>query len=247
MSQGSVLFGIAAVAVAATVTIYVAITPPPADMAVLIDTSVSVDRNCGGLKGLAMTTMANTSRFRKGSSLSILAMGTSALNTQPRLQWSGPIPYGAGVVFGQDAERDKQVQGQFEAEIGNACTSAEPGTHSPIFEMARQGIAHLRSGANGCKGEDACILLIKTDLEDDVHAVLKVEIAKIRKGQAANLPAELHGVLDNRGIRVQFCGLSELAKRSGKSPAVASQEELKRLWLPLFSDPGVVSFQPYCR
>lgn len=247
MNQGSILFGIAAVAVSATVITYIAMTPPPTSMAELIDTSVSVDRNCKGLKELTLARIANEPGFRNGSTLSILAMGTSAENAQPRLLWNGAIPFGPEIIFGRDAERSKQVQTQFESEIENACVSAEPSKHSPILEMTRQGIAHLRSVADGCTGEGTCILIIKTDLEDDVHAKLSAEIAKIRKGLAASPPAELIGVLDNRGIRVQFCGLSELAKRSGKSPAVASQEELKRLWQSLFSEPDLVSFQPYCR
>lgn len=247
MNQGSILLGFVGVVVVATVATYFFVTPPPAHIGVLIDTSVSVDRKCQELKDFTVAVIARHPAFRNGSSLSMLTMGGSAANAQPRLQWSGAIPFGTGVVFGQDAERDQEAQEEFEAQIENACASAEPSTHSPIFEMTRQGIAHLRSGNTGCKDSDTCMLIVKTDLEDDVHPLVKRAIGNLRNGKIVALPDELRGVLDNRGMQVQFCGLSELAKRSRNSPAVTSQEDLKRLWQSFFSDPALVSFQPYCR
>jgi hypothetical protein len=220
---------------------YLATIEPLAHAATGIDPSGSVVRNCGGLRAATQAMIGGRSGIREGSTLTVLVMGADARNTQPAIAFTGPVPIAPDTVMGRDEEAFRQQHDAFFGEVELACETAANTNNSPIYELVKQGIAHLRS--LGCTADGRCSYLVKTDLDDDVHPALRDAIARSVKDANVAIPSGLAGSIDNAGIALTFCGVSEVERRRTAS---SSPDARIRIWSALFTHPELVSFQPFC-
>lgn len=221
--------------------------PALAHIAIAVDGSDSVKPNCKGVVR-AYSGIATPERgFREGSIVSVLTMGRSRMDMHPRLQAQAAIPFPSGDVYGVDREAEERRKREFEQQLATDCEVASGAADSPIYEMIRQALAHLRSKSIGCAPDGNCHLLVKSDLDEDVNAPLKQMLDALRTKPDTMLPDALVGSLDNAGISVTICGYSEVKPgASGGRPGL-SQDALLRTWQSLFRDPESVNLQPYCQ
>jgi hypothetical protein len=216
---------------------------PLAHTILALDPSVSVQRNCRDLRDGTKTFLESKAGIREGSTLTMLVMGRSAHNPNPKAVFSELIPVPLDTVYG-DKEAQKQAEAQFYARIEQVCEAEQGGSGSPIYELVQQGIAQLRGPALGCKPEGRCYYLIKTDLDDDVKPALRAVLQRAVRVPDVPLPPEFARSIDNAGIEITFCGVAEVTDRRTSG---ASAEVRMRIWKELFTHPELVSFQPFCK
>lgn len=219
----------------------------PAHLAVGDDASLSVERNCAGLRG-ETAALLKRAEIREGSTLTFLAMSGNPADPEPELRLHEPVPVAGDRVYGQ-AEQQRQYEAAMTAlldGVESACEQAEDARHTPLYQLVRQGLNHLRSGELGCGDDGRCFFLVKTDLLEDVHPELREWLEKAARGETPEAPAHLVRSLDNGGIEVAFCGTSELRAPTKKAPPAAPVEARQRIWRELFTRPELVSFRPFC-
>ncbi len=220
--------GIAALVVGAFVWWrYVQITsaPPPAQLAIIIDASSSMQRDCIAVQNIARRAVSMTG-VKSGSTLTIIRTGDEATKLEPQLVFQDAIPgpVGAGPFSGH---RRAQIAGNsFANRAKSACADIDRTNQSPIVKAVRRGLAHL-SGL-GCTRESGCLLVVISDLQDND------ELAPTRRN--AKAPA----VLDNTGIRVALCGFSGTVQDG----SAGNTDALLATWKGLFVEP--VKFAPFC-
>lgn len=242
-SKQQYLVGFGAMAAIAGVAIYFQVTAPPlAHAVVAIDPSASVERNCPGVRDFTRTLVSGKPGIGDGSRLAVLTMGTSSADTQPKRRVDEAMPVEPDSVYGQ-AERKaafRQSQDALFEQVKHACEGAPSGRQSPVYEMTRQGIAHLRG--LGCAPGGTCLLIVKSDLDEDVQSGLRDTLRSAAKPDA--LPATLAGSLDNAGIEIHVCGMSEV--RAARQATASSPDRRVAIWTKLFTAPQLFSVRPYC-
>ncbi len=227
------------------VGIYVHIhTTPPAHIVITPDNSGSVEPGCNGLIQ-ATQMLLGTEDFQKGSTVTLLAMGRSALAPEPRRVFSAQIPTESEDVYGKDPDAYKEAMNRFLMGLQNACSEAQssPAADSPILRLVERGLAHLRTV---CAPNGGCYLIVKSDLIETVDARLTRAISRAASDGSVSVAPELAGTLDNTGISVRFCGVSQVTPRKPRTPAPPSPETLGRIWKSLFTHPDLVSIEPFC-
>jgi hypothetical protein len=244
MSREGALIGLGALALAGVVGWHLMHFKPPADVGIGIDPSASVERKCGDLRGAVKAFIDKQPGIREGSTLTVLIMGTDASNAGPKLAWRDPLPVAPDTVFGVDKKKQAEKEAAFYSRIEEACQTAKAGGGSPIYELVQQGIAHLRAPASGCGPESRCYYLVKTDLDEDVQPALRSLMQRAAKSGDVEVPAGLARSINNDGIQVTFCGVSEVAPRRTSG---AARETRQRIFTELFTSPELVSFQPFCK
>jgi hypothetical protein len=207
-----------------------------AKVALSLDPSASVERNCASYAKGSVAWLASRPGIQEGSTVSMFLMGLDAVNTQASLAFDQAIPVPSDVVIGGKPEEYRASMGDLEHEIEHQCETARAGRNSPIYEMVRQTIEHLRS--QGCKANGRCFVLLKSDMDDDAQQQLRA----LRTGSP--LPADLAGSLDNAGIDVEICGTSEVAPR--RTASSMSVTERVHLWKQMFTHAELVSTRPSC-
>lgn len=219
---------------------------PPRHEAVALDPSSSVEANCDGLRASVLRIIKESPGIGRGSTLSFLEMGKSVYDPTPKLRFSVAIPEKPVKVFGSNPEEHKRKLEELAGQVKTACEQAKPGTSSPIYELVKYSLAHLRGGEYQCGAKHPCTLLVKTDLDDDAQPELRQVIGRSIKDPAVAVPGSLARSLDNMGIEVAFCGTAEVKPRAEGS-ASSSLESRMRIWRELFTDPANVTFRPYCQ
>jgi hypothetical protein len=230
-----------ALCVAGAIVAHHMMTPPPAHVVLAIDHSLSVARNCGGLRKEGERLLAQPA-VQQGSTVTLLGIGRSARDPEPARLFDKPVPTESDAVFGRDDSAFQREQAAFLSQLEKSCEAAEASKDSPIVRLVTQGLAHLRS--RNCRADGRCFLTIATDMQEDVEPALRAAIERVARRPSTPLPPTLAGTLDNAGIEVRFCGGSEL--RPGAKRLRAAPETLARLWKGIFTHPELVSFQPFC-
>jgi len=219
----------------------------PAHIAAGVDRSLSVQANCPGFAGAIGSTF-DLPGIRKGSTLSLLAIGPNPRDPQPDLLWTESIPIADDSIYGRDENarvHEHETQRLLDRVTGD-CEAGEPTLHTPLLAMVERGLELLGGGAFDCGSDGGCLLLIKTDLLEDVDPALTALLAAAAKDPDVAVPPELVGRLDNRGVEVVYCGTSETHPLATNAPDPPSIEARKRIWRALHSEPDLVSFTPYC-
>ena len=220
--------------------------PPLAHILVGVDRSRSVEPNCAGLRSAAEA-LLDRPGVGVGSTFTLLSMGAHARAPEPQLLLSASIPIPSDRVVGQSAQAKayEQERSAFLAGLASRCESIEETTHTPLYQMVERGLTHLRGLQEGCPPGASCVLLIKSDLLEDVQPELRAALDAATKDTDTPVPSALAGRLQNDGIDVIFCGTAEVrAPAKGTiAPPIAVRE---RIWRALFSRPEAVSFQPFC-
>jgi len=208
------------------------------------DSSISVEKKCADLRNALQSFLVNKPGIRDGSTLAFLVIGADFRNPDPSLRFSEVIPVRSDSVYGQDEQKFHQAENQFFDKVEGICEAAEVRRSSPIYELVRQGIAHLRSV--GCGPGGPCYYLIKTDLDEDIQPELRAAIERAAKNPSAEVSPELSGSIDNRAVVIHVCGTSEATPRRETGRAPASPDARIRIWRQLFTHPELVSFSPFC-
>lgn len=219
-------------------------TSYPVQFDVVEDFSASHAHPCNSLQGLAEQVIESPDASL-GSTLTVLATGDRATADEPHRIATYPIPAIRKVAEGQ-GELQKQRAAILD-ELRTKCQSVPQASISPIFLGVKEAVADLR--AHGCGITSRCTLFVDSDLEENVEPSIR-ERLNGRTRRAGPLPP----AIKNAGIRVSFCGLA-MTVRNGKAgkkwvraaPRDAIQDDqLRRTWLHLFTDPSAVRFAPYC-
>jgi len=235
--------GIFLICIAAALTIQRWQSRPPAHIGLAIDASGSVKRNCAGVMKEAEAAIKKEG-VQRGSTLTVLGIGESRANREPTVLFDRAIPIEEDGVFGKEDGAYARERDGFLAAALKACEAERSSSDSPILALVQRSVEHLRSRGCGTRGgSDGCLLLVHSDLAEDVDPRLRRAITRAILKPAAEVPSELVGVIDNSRIAVAFVGTSEVATR--RSEKRAGPDTLTRLWSKLFTHPELVSFKPF--
>jgi len=212
----------------------------------LIDHSLSHPDTCLSVAGLAER-IVHMDTFASGSMLTALVLGDEGSANEPRRFAQYQIPRSNKAIEGRTANLRQQQE--LVQDIQERCEAIPRTMISPIFLGVKQAIAELRS--LGCKEDFACVLYVGSDGEENMEQSIKHAL-RGSPGDGPSLPAPLN----NKGIQTVFCGIAVTAGRvvdpSGREirkllPHDASRDDgLKNTWSSLFTEPALVSFEPYC-
>lgn len=205
----------------------------------IIDPSASITQNCLGIVDISVLSRPE---LRDRSRLTLLAMGRGVHDTEPKVLLNRPFPMRPNKVIGKDEKGFEREWESFRKAVQDACEGTGVTDQSPILSAVRAAVSHLRS--QKCTANGKCFLVMKTDLEEDVEPSLKAAVGLILKGKPAELPVELARSIDNAGINIEFCGISETSPRRDRLRA--NPDALSRLWRNIFTHSQLVSIKPFC-
>lgn len=215
---------------------------PPVQILAAMDHSSSVAGNCSGLEQETRSAIAQQG-IRNGSMFTILLMGSSTQDAEPRVIFSHPIPVPSSNIYGRNPVAFEKRHSEFLAKVRSACESTGRAQDSPIFRMFQRAVDQLR---RTCSPTAMCYLFAKTDLEETSDPLLTQVLARAAKDPSVSLPPTLARSIDNSGISVEICGVAEKTARRGGVRSSASPEALGRLWKAIFTHPELVSMHPFC-
>jgi hypothetical protein len=199
--------------------------PLPAHVALVIDASDSVRRDCEKDLGVAKASM-NARGVRRGSTFAIIRTGDDNTKLEPQMVFEGDIPAtSAGGPF--NGQRKAQAErGLFLAQAKSACESIKQTKQSPLVKAVRRALVHLHN--LGCAATSGCVLVVRSDLQDTDEL------------GAAQAKSAGDAVLDNTGIGVVLCGFSETVSDG----AATQTDALLSKWKGLFIEP--IRAEPFC-
>jgi hypothetical protein len=226
--------------------IHVHANQAPNHFEIVMDPSLSHPDGCEPLLGLAEQSL-HADAVSQDSTLTVLVLGDAATANEPWQLGTYSIPVTRKVLEGKTGSLRRQEE--LLSDIRHKCVAIHRTNISPIFLGVKQAVADLR--AHGCDQMSHCRVFVDSDLEENVEISIKEELNRTRTTKLA-LPARL----DNQGIEVSFCGLTVTAGRivnpSGREILGLSSRDpnrddrLRQVWRSLFTQPALVSFEPYC-
>jgi hypothetical protein len=182
--------------------------------------------------------------LNKGSTFIALTTGDASTACEPMLVAEYEAPISKKFIEGKAAEDARKKQ--MICDLSTRVKSLKRTRVSPIFVAVKRGVEQLR--AKGCTPESDCYLFIKTDGEELTESAIKNALRG--KANKDKLPAPI----ENQGIRVVFCGLSEtlgeLNEGAGKRSLTQAHDHkrldrIREVWSSLFTDQEIVSFEPF--
>jgi hypothetical protein len=209
------------------------------------DPSDSVPKDCGRIVSLTERVLAMP-ETGEGSTIALFVLGDKATANEPQLLGEFQVPVIRRVIEGQRAaEREKQ---ELLAAVRERCGAAEELQVSPIFQAIKRSIEHLKTvGTAG----DSRYLFIQTDGEETENPQIKKAL-----NQAVGTESKLPPPIQNKGLHVTFCGMAETVgevvgsdknvRRKSKQRDPGRADRLQEVWAKLFTNPELVSFEPYC-
>jgi len=221
---------------------------PPAHIALVLDASDSMQENAGQQAVLGLLKGGlRVPGIKKGSKLFVSVVGGPATAMEPVAVASMDIPVSNRVMEGRGAvekERRELVSKVLEEYSSKAIETK----CTPVFLAVKRGLDQLH--AAGCREKSTCYLFVRSDGEETEEPWIRESISRLRvpKNGAPS-------VLDNRGIKVRWCGLAETRgvlteknKKRSLTPqrSAARSEFLVSVLRSLFSEPDNVIFEPFC-
>jgi hypothetical protein len=214
--------------------------------AIVMDPSLSHPGGCESLLGLADQVL-HADGISQNSTLTVLVLGDASTANEPWQLGRYSIPVTRRVLEGKTS--NQQRLDELLSDIRLKCRTIHRTNISPIFLGVKQAVADL--SVHGCRESSHCRVLVDSDLEENVETSIKEGLNRNRN---AKLP--LRSPIENEGIKVSFCGLAVKAGRivrpSGKevhravSRDPGRDDRLRQVWRSLFTQPDLVSFEPYC-
>ena len=218
---------------------------PVAQFGFIQDTYDSIASDCGRMEGLTKRALSMKTTG-PGSKIVLLAFGTKETANEPRFIGELEIPVIRRVIEGQRAAA-RQRQSLLE-KVRNSCKELGETKVSPVFQAVKRGVEHMQQMGNSI---DERYLFVQTDGEETENPEIKAAL-KSSKGKAPVLPA----LIDNRGVHVTFCGIAETIGdappqkgKPGHRTAMRNQhrsDRLREVWTKVFTNPELVTFEPYC-
>lgn len=222
-------------------------TAPVQESALVTDGSRSAGGNCDCLKTVAMRALRQHN-IAKDFTFSVIRTGDQSSALEPVLVAEYPV-----VAARQMLERSQTIETNREhllQDLMTRCQQWKPTDRSPIFKAVVRGIEHLR--AKGCGSSSDCILYVTSDLEELTEERIRQAMKSTRPLAQTALPAPL----DNAGIRIVFLGVANTIGRVASTslqpqqltPARPSEQmrRVEEVWRRLFTQPALVSFEPFC-
>lgn len=208
------------------------------------DISRSHFQGCGVFEALARDAVQAPGLSSK-STLTILASGNKSTANEPVAIARYDDLKSTRAVEGTNAEA-KRLQARLQ-DIEQKCNTLAPTDRSPIILAIQQGLAVLHS--KGCTRQSQCVLNVDTDGQENADRSMHTELDTRNAHHSPALPS-----LDNDGTDVRFCGLASTAGRllleSGEVRSVtrhaSGDDQLRRVWTGLFTNPNRVHFAPFC-
>ncbi len=220
--------------------------PSVAHTVIILDRSGSTTNQCASLVGMAEKSLSLSS-INKGSMLVVIGTGDEAHRFEPVLLGSFPIPHSSRIIEGKS--KIEKAKRDLLAAIADLCEQVTPSNDSPIALSIKRGIAQLRSF--GCKNTDTCYITIQTDGLETLEPYMVNALRSKQPKKKRTAPVEK---LDNTGIDIEFCGISQTVgnklskgkgKRSPKSRSAFSNT-IEDAWKQTFVQPERVRFTPFC-
>jgi hypothetical protein len=227
--------------------------PPPPQGILLRDRSDSIIGSCGDFAAMGNEMLAS-GQFGKGSSIAVMITGDDSTAGEPVLLDTYTVPSTQRVTEGRS--KVMQEQQDLLEKIKHRCEQAGQTKQSPIFLAVRRAVEYLQ--AHGCDSRSDCTLYVQSDLEElsekKIKELLNGSIPSTRKASAAS--QQLPNPIDNAGISIKICGLSETkgvvtTENRGQrilTPKHDAQraDRIHSVWQKLFTDPQHVTFNPLC-
>jgi heat shock protein HslJ len=227
--------------------------PPPAQAVLLRDPSDSGLGGCNEFTAMAGE-LLSSNLLGSGSAIAVMTTGDSSTAQEPVLLDSLEIPTSPRISEGRAKIADKQKE--LLAKVKEQCERKGQTKESPIYLGMRRATEYLR--AKGCNGKQDCILYVQSDLEElsepKIKELLKENSLSGKKQSA--METQLPLLIDNAGINVKICGISEttgtITNSSGKQQTFTSKRDGRRadriteVWTKLFTNPQMVTFNTHC-
>jgi hypothetical protein len=223
--------------------------PPAAQAVILRDRSDSYLSGCADTAAMGQE-LVDSPFFGKGSAIALMVTGDDSTAGEPVLLAALEVPTTQRVVEGRSAIKQRQ-QGLLD-KIRERCVAAGQTKRSPIYIAIRRAVEYLR--AHGCDGRSQCTVYVQSDLEE----LSETSIKEVLSGGSSNRKtlSALPTPIENRGIDVKICGLSETAgaievdkrKQRVLTPNHDAQraDRIHSVWEELFTDPTRVVFNSHC-
>jgi len=210
----------------------------PVHAVVVIDQSGSV-RSIGGAIAGVTEQCTRLPCIQKKSTITFMLTGTPQTADEPLLVGAYPILKSRNVMEGPSRTNDNEELFQKVGVISNSIANTAP--TSPLHLALLRGVQQLRVAGCG-RGQDAahCRLIGITDGEESEEPVIR---KALHSNGEFKPPADL--IIDNAGIEVQLCGLSQTTGNTPPRNAIGAAR-VEAVWKAIFSDPASVSFEPFC-
>ena len=180
----------------------------------------------------------------KHSTLLVLATGDNATLGEPieiiRL------PAFRSVTAMESPSAAERRNRELVASVIDKCSALPRTSVTPLYLAIRRTVEQLK--AVGCGPTSGCKILLQTDGEETVEVGIRRALA----GSQAmlNLPAPI----DNTGIAVTICGLSETTGQGDAAKSwsprrnhnARSADRVVAVWRRLFTAPDLITFEPVC-
>jgi hypothetical protein len=181
-----------------------------------------------------------------GTTITFLATGDEKTSDEPRLLATYNIPIVRRVIEGRRIAF--QQREELLTNIKSRCEEVGPTQVSPIFLAVERGVEYLRGIGSVT---DSRYLFFQTDGEETANFQIKKAL-----GQKNISNPKLPVPINNNGVRVVFCGLAETIgqttdmnnkpRRLTRTREPEGDAHLQQIWSKLFSNPELVTFEPYC-
>jgi len=177
--------------------------------------------------------------IQKKSTITFMLSGTPQTADEPLLVGAFPILKSRNVMEGASRTNDNDELFHQVNEISQSITNIAP--TSPLHLALLRGLQHLRAAGCGHNPDAAhCRLIAITDGEETEEAILR---EALHGNGEFKPPKDL--LINNTGIEVHLCGLSQTTSDTPPRNAVGA-ERLEAVWRASFTDPALVSFEPFC-
>lgn len=227
--------------------------PPPAQAVLLRDPSDSGLGGCNEFTAMAGE-LLSSNLLGSGSAIAVMTTGDSSTAQEPVLLGSFEIPTTQRISEGR--AKIAEMQKDLLDKVKQQCEQKGITKESPIYLGMRRAAEYLR--AKGCDGRQDCILYVQSDLEElsepNIKELLKENSLSAKKKTATETQLPLP--IDNAGIKVKICGISEttgtITNSSGKQQTFTPKRDGRRadriteVWTKLFTNPQMVTFDTHC-
>lgn len=227
--------------------------PSPPQAVILRDPSDSGLSSCNEVRAMA-NELLTSNQLAPGSAIALMTTGDSSTAQEPVLLDSFEIPTTQRITEGR--AKISEMQKELLDKVKQRCEQKGITKESPIYLGMRRAIEYLR--AKGCNGKQDCILYVQSDLEElsepKIKELLKENSLSAKK-QAA-METQLPLPIDNAGVKVNICGISEttgtITNSSGKQQTLTPTRDGRRadriteVWTKLFTNPQIITFGTHC-
>lgn len=226
--------------------------PSPAQAVLLRDSSDSGLGGCNELTAMAGE-LLSSNLLGSGSAIALMTTGDSSTAQEPVLLDSLEIPTSQRISEGRG--KIAEMQKGLLAKVTEQCERKGQTKESPIYLGMRRATEYLR--AKGCDGRQTCILYVQSDLEELSESKVKELLKEVSSEKKKTITeAQLPMPIDNAGIKVTICGISEttgtINSKSGKQQTYTltrdgrRADRIKEVWSKLFINPQTVTFNTHC-